>query len=123
MTKRKNVTWRIEDHSESEKLNKWLDQQKHIQQSIATLVLHAVDKYGYVNMTDYQMQKKLISETAYINQPPEVPETEKEANEEANEAVEQSGKTSRPEKKEENEDAKRDKSKEDKWKNVNPENL
>lgn len=119
MTKRKNVTWRIEDHSESEKLNKWLDQQKHIQQSIATLVLHAVDKYGYVNMTDYQMQKKLISETAYINQPPEVPETEKEANE----AVEQSGKTSRPEKKEENEDAKRDKSKEDKWKNVNPENL
>lgn len=68
MKERKNVTWRVAEHSESQKINKWLDKQKNIQESIANIVLHMIDKYGYVNITDYQVQKQLYGKITEIEQ-------------------------------------------------------
>lgn len=66
MKERKNVTWRVAEHSESKKINQWLDKQKNIQESIANIVLHMIDKYGYVNITDYQVQKQLYGKITEI---------------------------------------------------------
>lgn len=69
MAKRKNVTWRVGEHPEHAKINRWLDKQKNIQDSMANVVLHMIDQYGYVNITDYQVQKQLYGKITEIKQP------------------------------------------------------
>src|SRR5699024_1960339 len=79
MAKRKNVTWRVGEHPEHAKINRWLDKQKNIQDSMANVVLHMIDQYGYVNITDYQVQKQLYGKITEIKQPVEVEkQTEKQ---------------------------------------------
>lgn len=70
MKERKNVTWRVAEHSEHKKINKWLDKQRNIQESIANIVLHMIDQYGYVNITDYEVQKQLYGKNTDISQLP-----------------------------------------------------
>lgn len=60
---RKNVTWRISEHPENERLNNWLDQQKNIQDSITNIVLHMIDRFGNRNITNYDIQKILFQES------------------------------------------------------------
>lgn len=121
MKERKNVTWRVAEHSESEKINKWLDQQRNIQESIANIVLHMIDQYGYVNITDYQVQKQLHGKTAGAKHPVE---TEKEADQqEVDQAVEQNSKMFGSEKESDAEDVKQEKTKEDLFDGLDPNNL
>lgn len=86
MKERKNVTWRVAEHSESKKINKWLDNQQNIQVSLANIVLHMIDRYGYVNITDYQVQKLLYGKITDIPQPIENEEesNKKSSNEKVN---------------------------------------
>lgn len=64
---RKNVTWRVSQHPEHKKINKWLDSQRSIQDSISNIVLHMIDRYGYVNITDYEIQKQLYGKFTDID--------------------------------------------------------
>ncbi len=69
MKERQNVTWRVAEQSESKNINKWLDNQQNIQVSLANIVLHMIDKFGYVNITDYQVQKQLFGKITEVKQP------------------------------------------------------
>lgn len=68
MKERKNVTWRVAEQSESDKINKWLDKQQNIQISLSNIVLHMINQFGYVNITDYQVQKQLYGKITEIKQ-------------------------------------------------------
>ncbi|EJQ01739.1 hypothetical protein [Bacillus cereus] len=62
---RANVSWKIKDIKDEEarnKINKWCDQQEKIQVSLTSLVLHMIDRYGYRNITDHEIQKLLHQE-------------------------------------------------------------
>lgn len=76
MKERKNVTWRVGEQSEKEKINKWLDKQDNIQVSLANIVMHMINQFGYVNITDYQVQKQLYGKITEIKQPIEDTENE-----------------------------------------------
>ncbi|MYL43980.1 hypothetical protein [Virgibacillus salexigens] len=67
MPNRKNVQWRVGEHSESDKINKWLDQQKNIQDSLTNIVLHMIERFGMQNITDYDIQKILYQESLSDN--------------------------------------------------------
>lgn len=69
MPNRKNVTWRVGEHPEHEKLNEWLDKQRNIQDSLTNIVLHMIDRFGMVNITDYEIQKQLYKEVEGTVQP------------------------------------------------------
>lgn len=76
MKERKNVTWRVGEQSEKEKINKWLDKQDNIQVSLSNIVMHMINQFGYVNITDYQVQKQLYGKITEIKQPIEDTENE-----------------------------------------------
>lgn len=76
MKERKNVTWRVGEQSEKEKINKWLDKQDNIQVSLSNIVMHMINQFGYVNITDYQVQKQLYGKITEIRQPIEDTENE-----------------------------------------------
>lgn len=76
MKERKNVTWRVGEQSEKEKINKWLDKQDNIQVSLSNIVMHMINQFGYVNITDYQVQKQLYGKITEIKQPIEDTEYE-----------------------------------------------
>lgn len=78
MKERKNVTWRVGEQSEKEKINKWLDKQDNIQVSLSNIVMHMINQFGYVNITDYQVQKQLYGKITEIRQP--IEDTENEEN-------------------------------------------
>jgi len=62
---RANVSWKIKDIKDEEarnKINKWCDQQEKIQVSLTSLVLHMIDRFGYKNITDHDIQKLLHQE-------------------------------------------------------------
>lgn len=61
MSNRGNVSWRVSKHPSSDKLNKWCDSQANIQESISNIVLHMIEKFGYRNITDYEVQKALFN--------------------------------------------------------------
>lgn len=92
MKERKNVTWRVAENSESKKINKWLDEQKNIQVSLANIVLHMIDRYGYINITDYQVQKQLYGKITDI---PEPIESEEEHNKDSSTEKENSQSTNK----------------------------
>lgn len=62
MPTRKNVSWRVIDAPHSEAINKWLDEQKNIQDSLTNIVLHMIERFGIRNITDYDIQKMLYQE-------------------------------------------------------------
>src|SRR5699024_10126816 len=76
MKERKNVTWRVGEQSEKEKINKWSDKQDNIQVSLSNIVMHMINQFGYVNITDYQVQKKLYGKITEIIQKIENTENE-----------------------------------------------
>ncbi|HDR8408373.1 TPA: hypothetical protein QC295_001561 [Bacillus cereus] len=62
---RANVSWKIKDIKDEEsrnKINKWCDNQEKIQVSLTSLVLHMIDRFGYKNITDHEIQKLLHQE-------------------------------------------------------------
>lgn len=59
MSDRQNVTWRVSKDPQKDKLNKWCDAQHNIQDSISNLVLHMIEKFGYRDIKDYDIQKDL----------------------------------------------------------------
>lgn len=75
MSTRKNVSWRVIDSPQRETINKWLDAQKNIQDSLTNIVLHMIERFGIRNITDYDIQKMLYqqgSSMAAIKQAAEV---------------------------------------------------
>lgn len=67
---RANVSWKIKDIKDEEarsKINKWCDQQEKIQVSLTSLVLHMIDRFGYKNITDHDIQKLLHQEFPLTN--------------------------------------------------------
>lgn len=95
---RRNVTWRVAEHSENKKLNQWLDSQKNIQDSIANIVLHMIDRFGNVNITDYEVQKQLYGKIVDVSQPMEE-EVKKSVNPPSSNENNQSDKLQKQEKK------------------------
>ncbi|MGM9923927.1 MAG: hypothetical protein ACI35R_06765 [Bacillus sp. (in: firmicutes)] len=63
MSTRKNVSWRVSEHPQSDQINAWLDQQKNIQDSITNIVFHMIDRFGMRNITDYDIQKQLYNDS------------------------------------------------------------
>ncbi|WP_348622633.1 hypothetical protein [Paenibacillus polymyxa] len=59
-TKRKVVTWRVEKIPERESLNKWIDAQSNIQNSLTMLARYMIDQFGYNDILDYDTQKALF---------------------------------------------------------------
>lgn len=59
---RKGVTWRIGELTEAEAINKWINEQQSIQNSLTSVVLHFIDRFGYRNITDHDIQKLLYQE-------------------------------------------------------------
>ncbi|APO48517.1 hypothetical protein BS614_30820 (plasmid) [Paenibacillus xylanexedens] len=59
---RKHVSWRVGELKEHEKVNRWIDAQSNIQLSLASIVLHMVDRFGYRNITEHDIQKILYQE-------------------------------------------------------------
>jgi len=59
---RKNVTWRVGELSETESVNKWIDAQSNIQNTLTSLALHMIDRFGYRNITDHDIQKIMYQE-------------------------------------------------------------
>lgn len=59
---RKNVSWRVSenDHPRAVEINKWLNAQNNIQISLNNIVLHLIEKFGYKDVTDYEVQKALF---------------------------------------------------------------
>src|SRR5699024_4298306 len=80
MKERKNVTWRVGEQSEKEKINKWLDKKDNIQVSLANIVMHMINQFGYVKITDSQVQKQLYGKITDINQPIEDSEKDERDN-------------------------------------------
>lgn len=64
MSTRKNVSWRVIDSPQRETINKWLDAQKNIQDSLTNIVLHMIERFGIRNITDYDIQKMLYQESS-----------------------------------------------------------
>lgn len=54
---RESFLWRLKE--DQQKINDWMDKQANISNSLRILVLHFIDKYGYQNVTDYEVQKAL----------------------------------------------------------------
>lgn len=48
------------------KINDWLDAQSNMQESITNLVIHAIERFGNVEITDYNVQKALYSDTIQV---------------------------------------------------------
>lgn len=71
---RQNVTWRVGELSEQESINKWIDEQKNIQSTLTTLALHMIDRFGYRNITDHDIQKVMYHELL-IGPLPAAPDT------------------------------------------------
>lgn len=59
---RKHVSWRVGELKEHEKVNRWIDAQSNIQLSLASIVLHMIDRFGYRNITEHDIQKILYQE-------------------------------------------------------------
>ncbi|PGQ88346.1 hypothetical protein [Priestia megaterium] len=72
MGKRKLVSWRVGDHHHNEILNKWLDGQLNIQESLSNVILHIYDHFGDRNITDYDVQKALYQGFS-LNNPTPIP--------------------------------------------------
>ncbi|WP_430510702.1 hypothetical protein [Gottfriedia solisilvae] len=70
---RKVVTWRIQDHPKYKLLNNWCNSQDNIQDSITNIVLHLIERFGNKDITDFDIQRILHSESLGIetvtNQP------------------------------------------------------
>ncbi|MDN4090872.1 hypothetical protein [Paenibacillus polymyxa] len=64
-SKRKVVTWRIEKIPERESLNKWIDAQSNIQNTLTMLARYMIDQFGYSDILDYDTQKALFQ---FMNQ-------------------------------------------------------
>lgn len=124
-SKRKNVTWRISEHPENEKLNNWLDQQKNIQDSITNIVLHMIDRFGDRNITDYDIQKMLYQESLtdqpIESKPMTTTATEDKTNETDKKAESSNRIQHEPDPIEQQE--KNDEEEDDLYNEINPENL
>lgn len=59
---RKHVSWRVGELKEHEKVNRWVDAQSNIQLSLASIVLHMIDRFGYRDITEHDIQKILYQE-------------------------------------------------------------
>ena len=66
-TWRNNVTWRIGEHSQAKQLNDWCNAQKNIQDSLTNIVMHMMDRFGTIDIKDYDIQKILYNETITSN--------------------------------------------------------
>lgn len=59
----------IESRTEEKKLKftKWLNAQSNPQNSFLSLIEHCIDRFGYVDVTDHEIAKKLHTEILYFN--------------------------------------------------------
>lgn len=58
VSKRDLVSWRINKLNDFQSLNKWVNAQGNIQISLTTLVRHMIDRFGYRDITDIDIQKQ-----------------------------------------------------------------
>ena len=61
-SKRELVSWRIAKLTDFESINKWVNQQGNIQTSLTILVRHMIDRFGYRDITDMDIQKAMFLE-------------------------------------------------------------
>ncbi|MEV2909468.1 hypothetical protein ABNF65_12665 [Paenibacillus larvae] len=57
---RELVSWRIGKLPDSEQLNKWVNAQSNVQNSITSLVRHMIEQFGYRDITAHDIQKSLF---------------------------------------------------------------
>ncbi|MEK3868310.1 MULTISPECIES: hypothetical protein [Paenibacillus] len=62
VSKRDLVSWRINKLNDFQSLNKWVNAQGNIQISLTTLVRHMIDRFGYRDITDIDIQKTMFLE-------------------------------------------------------------
>lgn len=63
MKKERQPSYRWDFKSKKEIIHKWMDQQTNTSQSLHVLVMNFIDRYGYVDVTDYEVQKQLNLDT------------------------------------------------------------
>ncbi|MGG3641472.1 hypothetical protein ABES38_08840 [Bacillus gobiensis] len=49
------------------KFTRWLQAQSNPQNSFLSLIEHCIDRFGYVDVTDHEIAKKLYTELLYFN--------------------------------------------------------
>ncbi|MGP3788236.1 hypothetical protein [Paenibacillus sp. 1A_MP2] len=57
---RQLVSWRLEKLPDSEQLNKWVNGQSNVQNSLTSIVRHLIEQFGYQDVTSYDVQKVLF---------------------------------------------------------------
>ncbi|MDD9150429.1 MULTISPECIES: hypothetical protein [unclassified Sporolactobacillus] len=68
---RGSYLWRYDaDSGVQQKINAWMDQQSNVRDSLQMLVLYFVDRFGNVNVMDYDVQKKLYADVLGQEVPP-----------------------------------------------------
>lgn len=60
---RELVSWRIGKLPDSDQLNKWVNAQGNIQNSITSLVRHMIEQFGYRDITSHDIQKTLFQKS------------------------------------------------------------
>lgn len=62
-TTRELVSWRLGKLSDSDQLNKWVNAQANVQNSITSLVRHMIEQFGYRDITSHDIQKTLFQKS------------------------------------------------------------
>jgi hypothetical protein len=65
---RKMVSWRLSNLSETDqqKINEWADNQHSIQDSLTSLVKHYIERFGSLNVLEYEVQKQLYADSEQV---------------------------------------------------------
>ncbi|MEK6189799.1 MAG: hypothetical protein N2A99_02280 [Carnobacterium alterfunditum] len=58
------------------KFTKWVNAQNNAQNSFMTLIEHMIDRYGYEDITDHEIARKLYKEQLHFNGEEIVPENQ-----------------------------------------------
>lgn len=66
---REQLLINIKSRSDEKKIKftKWCNAQSNVQNSILSLIEHSIDRFGYADITDHEIAKKLYMEILYFN--------------------------------------------------------
>lgn len=78
--KRTQIPFKLDRLTEKEQImvNRWADKQQNMQNSFTSIVLHMINRYGYVDFMDFDVQRELFTEslgTLSVQEPKETMST------------------------------------------------
>ncbi|MFS0783355.1 hypothetical protein [Bacillus sp. 1P06AnD] len=62
-----NINYKNRKDSQKEKIKNWLAAQSNATQSILSLIEHSIDRYGYTDVEDHEVRRKMYLEIVTFN--------------------------------------------------------